>query len=442
MKTFTNKININPSYPVMAPYDWKDILFFDIETTGFSSNTSYLYLIGCMYYKDKDWQVTQWLADDLNSEPQILEAFFQVVKSFKRLIHYNGTGFDIPFIQQKCKKYNLNFSFDQIESYDIYKKIQKIKRVLPLSNYKLKTIEKFLGIKRTDTFSGEDLIQIYANYLGKLQYEKLLQKSSHTEPAPKANNNSLTPISKDDTKKLSSEELSQIILLHNLEDVKNLIQIADILYYLDIFENCSYQNIQTREESVFTGQMGQLSFHSGLKQSSFLCMETLLSFSLPQPLALLCPLPQCDTESGYHKSFKDISSIRLLVKNNMLTVKLPVFDGELKYFFENYKDYYYLPMEDTAIHKSVAMYVDKDYKVKAKPANCYIKKQGRFLPQTECIITPEFKFTFTDKLTYFELTDKFFSDPNQQNTYVKSILRYILNSKAAIVINDSEIDSI
>ena len=40
----------------------------------------------------------------------------------------------------------------------------------------------------------------------------------------------------------------------------------------------------------------------------------------------------------------------------------------LKYFYDNYKDYFYLPKEDTAIHKSVATYVDKDFRQKAKTA--------------------------------------------------------------------------
>lgn len=436
MITFTTQLDINPSYPLMTPYHWEDIIFFDIETTGFSSNTSYLYLIGCMYYKNKTWQITQWLADDLNSEPLILEAFFHTLKSYKRLIHYNGTGFDIPFIQQKCKKLNLDFSFDQIESYDIYKKIQKLKKLLPLPDLKLKTVEKFVGIERIDLFSGEDLIQIYANYLGRLQYEKLLQKKSGMNTSIKSNiNYSIDKLNKDDTKNLDSDQLSQILLLHNLVDIKGLLQVGNILYYLDLFESFSSSIMQIREESIITGQGGSNSSTENF--STCLYIESSLPYNLPSPIRLLSPFPEASQRTEYQENHP-ASFIELVINNDQLTLKIPVFDGVLKYFFENYRDYFYLPLEDTAIHKSVAMYVDKDYKVKAKPTNCYSKKQGRFLPQPQCIMTPEFKFTHTDKITYFEITDKFFTDPILLNDYIKAILQYILNSKATKVLSENE----
>ncbi len=435
MKTITTKLYIDPSYPLMAPHDWEDIVFFDIETTGFSANTAYLYLIGCMYYKDNSWQLTQWLADDMNSEQQILEAFFHMLSSHKRLVHFNGTGFDIPFIQQKCRKHNMGLSFDQIESYDIYKKILKLKKLLPLPNYKLKTVEKFVGINRTDTFSGEELIQIYANYLGRLQYEKLLQRGSQNKSAAESNTgNSITRIERDNTKNLSSQELSEIILLHNFEDVKGLIRVADMLFYLDIFENCPLQSVSLKEEPA---QEDSLSAQINKEQLPYrLCFNSVLPFNLPQPVTLLTPLPGIGTVEAENKNSFLLFSVKLLLKDNQLTLKLPVYNGELKYYFENYRDYFYLPKEDTAIHKSVAQYVDKEFKVKAKPANCYNKKQGRFLPQTETLFQPDFKNALTDKITYFELSDKTLEDPKSLNEYIKSILQYILTNKATtLVIN-------
>lgn len=432
MKTITTKLNINPSYPLMAPYNWEDLVFFDIETTGFSANTAYLYLIGCMYYKDNSWQLTQWLADDMNSEAQILEAFFHLLQTRKRLVHYNGTGFDIPFILQKCRKHNPGLAFDQIESYDIYKKIMKLKRLLPLPNYKLKTIEKFVGLNRIDTFSGEELIQIYANYLGRLQYEKLLHKSPHNNTAAESNtDNSITRIERDNTKNLSSEELSKIILLHNLEDVKGLLQVSDMLFYLDIFENCPLESIALKEEP--TGDI--ISAQTNLEHPSLLCFQTVLPFHLPQPVTLYTPLPGIGALDMENPNYCALSSVKLLLRDNLLTLELPVYHGELKYYFENYRDYFYLPKEDTAMHKSVAQYVDKEFKVKAKPANCYVKKQGRFLPQTEPLFIPAFKNALADKISYFEFSDNVLEDPKSLNEYTKSLLQYIFNSKSTLVKN-------
>ena len=48
------------------------------------------------------------------------------------------------------------------------------------------------------------------------------------------------------------------------------------------------------------------------------------------------------------------------------TINAPIYTEELKFFFDNYRDYYYLPAEDMAVHKSVASYVDKNYREPAK----------------------------------------------------------------------------
>ena len=52
------------SYPLDKLAPLEQILFLDIETTGFTSRTSYLYMIGCAYYQAGKWRTIQWMADD------------------------------------------------------------------------------------------------------------------------------------------------------------------------------------------------------------------------------------------------------------------------------------------------------------------------------------------------------------------------------------------
>lgn len=87
-----------------------------------------------------------------------------------------------------------------------------------------------------------------------------------------------------------------------------------------------------------------------------------LPFSLPFPISHMY-------EHFYLKG--EGNQVQLLVYG---------FSGTLKYFFQDYKNYYYLPAEDQAIHKSVAAYMDKKNRVPAKASTCYIKKSGNFLP--------------------------------------------------------------
>ena len=108
-----------------------------------------------------------------------------------------------------------------------------------------------------------------------------------------------------------------------------------------------------------------------------------------------------------------------------MKIKISVYNGGLKFFYQNYKDYYYLPMEDRSIHKSIAFYVDKNYRTKANAANCYSKKTGRFIPQYEEIISPYFKIDYSDKITYFELTNEIINQPDLIKNYIDNVLMHL-----------------
>ena len=77
----------------------------------------------------------------------------------------------------------------------------------------------------------------------------------------------------------------------------------------------------------------------------------------------------------YNKDYLHFSAID---DRGYITVK--IINGTFKYFFSNPKDYFYLPLEDKAIHKSIASFVDKNYRKQATASTCYEKFSGEFLP--------------------------------------------------------------
>lgn len=95
------------------------------------------------------------------------------------------------------------------------------------------------------------------------------------------------------------------------------------------------------------------------------------------------------------------------INDSYINLEIPLYLGSLKLFFSNYKDYYYLPLEEIAIHKSVSKYVDKNYRKKATKENCYIKKRGTFIPLYSTMNTnyKTFKETYSDEINYIELLD-------------------------------------
>ncbi|MBR6452716.1 MAG: hypothetical protein IKS87_08415 [Lachnospiraceae bacterium] len=73
----------------------------------------------------------------------------------------------------------------------------------------------------------------------------------------------------------------------------------------------------------------------------------------------------------------------MLYQDTVLKLRIPVLEGELKRFFENVKDYYYLPAEDMCVLKSVASGVDPSHREPAKKETCYIRHRGFFIPQMD-----------------------------------------------------------
>ena len=105
----TDTIIEQPVYGYKFPQNKEEILFLDIETTGLSPDASSLYMIGVMYFDTAagSWHIKQFFADNYKSEAEILLAFLNILVNYNYLYHFNGKTFDIPYILNKFRKYNI-----------------------------------------------------------------------------------------------------------------------------------------------------------------------------------------------------------------------------------------------------------------------------------------------------------------------------------------------
>lgn len=360
----------------------KDLLFFDIETTGFVADKSYLYLIGCCYCKNDSWRYIQWFGESPAEERLLLTSFFEFMKHYKVLIHFNGNTFDLPYLMKKCQLNELTYHFHDIISIDLYKLANNYKHLLQFDRCNQKSIEKFFHIKREDLYSGGDLIQIYANYVGIAQLEKLQKGRLGREQITAYNDSSP-----------SSNELLQVLLLHNKEDLLGLQSIAKLLYYDEFFDG-----------DFKIEQMN-------LDENNRICFDLSLINKLPLPF------------------FTSEQDIVITANESNCMIKIPLFEGTLKYYMEDYKNYYYLPLEDSIILKSIAGSMDKEYRKNATKDTCYLKKTSLFLPQFTNLYTPEFKKDRKDKISYFECSDERLQDQNHIHDYLSHIMNSIVFPK-------------
>lgn len=351
--------SFNIKYPLEQIAPLEKFLFVDIETTGFTAKSSSLYLIGTAYYAENTWRIRQWFCENPTEEPYLLEAFFSFASSYTHLIHFNGNNFDLPYLLQKCEQYHLAHNFDIFEGIDLYKRISPYKAFLHVPNCKQKSLETLLGIHREDRFNGGDLIEIYCHYV-----------------------------------KNPSKDARTLLLLHNSDDMKGMLQIIPLLAFYDLFNgDIRAKKVQANSYVDYNGQNRQ---------------ELLMKLLLPTAL----PIPLANVANGCYFSAEKKEAL----------LKAPLYEEEMKYFYSNYKDYYYLPEEDMALHKSVSSFVDKSLRVQATASTCYTRKYGLFLPQWDIFIEPFFKRDYRSKEYFFELTDERKTDRELFSRYAQYLL--------------------
>lgn len=359
MHTFQNDIVTTDSdYAPALKFIPDHALFFDIETTGFSPKKARVYLIGTACLQGSKLITEQFFADTIEDEPEVLSAFLRLCSQFDTLISFHGLGFDIPFLQKRCEKFSLELVYHNKNYVDLYQTASNYKHIFQLENYKQKTIERFFGISREDLYNGGDLIQIYKEYT----------KKPDTDPS-----------------------LLRLLLLHNQEDVLGMVKLLSLYAYDRLWDGdfkpvgCSRSNYRRLDGIV----QEELTISCQLKEAL--------------PAAVSC-------KDGY---------FYLHAAKTEAVFCIQLLEGTLKYFYPNYKDYYYLPAEDTAVHKSVAAFVAQPHRQKAAANTCYTKKTGVFLPQYREIQTPVFYEKYKDTVSYFEL-------PSTDTAWIKNYCMHIL----------------
>ena len=147
--------------------------------------------------------------------------------------------------------------------------------------------------------------------------------------------------------------------------------------------------------------------------------ELLLHFSLD----IHVPVPLYSSLDGCH----------IKIEGDRGLLKVPLYNEVMKYFYANYKDYYYLPEEDMAIHKYIAGYVDREHRVQARAETCYTRKPGVFLPQWQdgegrLFVTPFFRRGYREPDYFFEFTEEHKKDRQFLSEYAAYVFGHILEA--------------
>lgn len=204
MDIFTSLHNQQPYHSkVFAEYfGGLNVAVLDIETTGLYPKSDNFILGGLLIPETSSLKVTQYFAESKVQEKELLLTYRNALSKADILISYNGNRFDLPFLNQRCKKYDLNMNTDTIQSFDLYRVLNlysNFRQFLP--NLKQKTVETFLGLSstRADKISGYESVELYKEY-----------------------------------SKTGSTDAKDLILLHNRDDLLQLAGLLCVLNKLDL----------------------------------------------------------------------------------------------------------------------------------------------------------------------------------------------------------------
>lgn len=331
--------------------DWKkdDVLYFDIETTGLSAETSVIYLIGLIYYENNLPFYSAWFAENKEDEKQLLVDFYELSKRKITLICFNGSSFDLPFIKKKLDFFSPASDFSKNQIVDFYRVLSPFKTLFGLENRKQISFENLIEIKRKEDLSGKELIPYYSSYLKEKNKKK-------------------------------AEELLATLLKHNEFDLKGLFELTKLYFFADFFRKTK-ESPDTKVKIV--------------REEEFLSLSLSLSF-----------VPD------FHVKNETGSCLGLRSKSEII-LKIPVIHTELKFFYPEYKDYFYLPREDMAIHKDLAKFMDKKFRIKAEAKTAYVKRRDFFIRLPSEMInrfSKTFKKEYHDKISFISETDFFNSE--------------------------------
>jgi uncharacterized protein YprB with RNaseH-like and TPR domain len=139
------------------------VCFLDIETTGLSP-TTYLFLIGLMFWEKSDFVAELVFARNYAEETAVLRYVRDTLARFDSVVTYNGDRFDLPFIETRLATTRVE-PLEPFASVDLLYTARRVFRgVLP--NCRLGTVERHLrGIDRTGDIPGRYIPEAYHDYV-------------------------------------------------------------------------------------------------------------------------------------------------------------------------------------------------------------------------------------------------------------------------------------
>lgn len=141
---------------------FSDFTIIDIETTGFNRITDTIIILGLLIKNNASITLKQFISESFSDEKLILSELLNL--DLSNIYTFNGTYFDLPFINKKLELHKLN-PLVYKNHIDMFLHIKQFSHYIPIENLKQSSLEYWLGFNRKDTLNSKDIPSIYYNYI-------------------------------------------------------------------------------------------------------------------------------------------------------------------------------------------------------------------------------------------------------------------------------------
>ena len=368
-----------------CPIGSAEPVWFDIETTGLSSSAACVYMIGAVLRSDGKWLFCQWFSERPSEEPELLQAFADALPAECALLHFNGTTFDIPFLRDRCRYLRLDITWPTL-SVDLYTRLRKLKRLAGLPSCRQRDLEPYAGYRREDPYDGGTLISFYGDYI---KFDKIRQLLGDASVAAEQQKN--------------AEDIYAALARHNREDLAGLVSLTGL-----------YDLFAILNGDITDAELAEFSDSVSLTITTDRSWPKGMTFSLPlsgKPLTLPARL--------------EGSTVTVSADEDRLTLRIPMLDEPAKHFYDNYRDYFYLPLEGRVIHKSIASHMNRAYCRPAKRGEAFDWFRGELLPQVGEVFSPCFLYNPKDRCLLLPAKE-LPKHPERVSDYAKGLLSLFL----------------
>ncbi len=145
-----------------------EIAFLDTETTGLAGGAgtvAFLVGVGRWIPAERAFLVVQLFLEDLDREPALLSQLARELAGVRCVVTYNGRGFDIPLLRNRCVLNRRPELLDGASHLDLLPLSRRLWR-LSQPDCRLATLERgVLGVARSHDVPGWEIPSVYTRYL-------------------------------------------------------------------------------------------------------------------------------------------------------------------------------------------------------------------------------------------------------------------------------------